>query len=397
MIKVSNLIGVMNRKIRAINRRLGVIYRAKWLICRVCPIDKRKITISNFFGRGYGDNAKYIVEKLLATETDLKIIWLIKNEDEKESLPENVEPCISGTLLSIYHLSTSKIWIDNCRKSGVVFKRKNQFYIQTWHGFALKRIEKDVEGNLSKAYIKMAKKDSKNVDCIISCSRFMTEIYRNSFWYNKEILEVGAPRNDILLRLNGVQDIKDKVYRYFEISYDKKIILYAPTFRVDERTNVYALDYNRIVKACSRRFGGEYVVVIRLHPNISSKNVQMKWTTEVIDGTFYSDLQELMLVSSIVISDYSSLMFDFALTYSPCFQFATDIEEYKKDRNFYFDLDSLPFDLAVSNEELVLNIERFDEKSYVTKLDNFFDMVGMVREGNASQRCKEIIMEKCYS
>ena len=112
--------------------------RIKWGVCRLFPIKTNKITISSFYGRGYGDNAKYIVDELLKTNKNFKIMWIVNDEKEEQSLPEGVTGVRGGTLRSIYHLQTSKIWIDNCRKFFVKFKRKKQYYIQTWHGFALK-------------------------------------------------------------------------------------------------------------------------------------------------------------------------------------------------------------------------------------------------------------------
>ena len=289
---------------------------------------------------------------------------------------------------------TSKVWIDNCRKYFIMLKRKKQFYIQTWHGFALKRIEKDAIGSLASNYEKLAKRDSKNIDCIISCSKFMTKVYRNSFWYNGEILEIGAPRNDILI--NGNENIKNKVYNFYSIS-NKKIILYAPTFRVDRKTDAYSIDYERIMKACNQRFGGEFVFIARLHPNIATKSTDMKWSDNIINGSYYSDMQELMAAADVIITDYSSVMFDFALQYKPCFQFATDICAYKNDRNFYFALDKLPFSVAENNDELEENIRNFSEIEYRTNLDAFYENVGMIRSGNASEKCRDLIIEKCYS
>ena len=368
--------------------------RSKWIISRMFPIDKKKITISSFYGRGYGDNAKYIVEKLLKSEKNFKIIWIVKNDSEAKTLPEGVTACKDGTFKCIYHLMTSKIWIDNCRKYFIMLKRRNQFYIQTWHGFALNRIEKDAIASLAADYEKLAMRDSKNIDYIISCSKFMTDIYRNSFWYDGEIIETGAPRNDILIK--GDQEIKSKVYEYFNIQSNKKIILYAPTFRADRQTDAYSIDYKRIIDACNKRFDGEFIFITRLHPNIAAMSGNLVWSNEIINGSYYSDMQELMVASNIIITDYSSVMFDFALQYKPCFQFATDISAYKNDRNFYFELDKLPFSVAENNDELEKNILDFSASDYKQALETFYNDVGMIRAGNAADKCCDIIIEKCY-
>ncbi len=368
--------------------------RLPWMIFRLFPVKKNKITISSFYGRGYGDNAKYIVEELLQSKKSFRIIWMVKNDEEKKTLPAGVEACLIDTWEYVYHMMTAKVWIDNCRKFFIMLKRKKQLYIQTWHGFALKRIEKDAEAALGKDYGKLAKRDSKNIDYILSCSRFMTGIYRNSFWYNGKILEIGAPRNDVLLC--GSEDSKEKVRRCFGLENDRKIVLYAPTFRADREMSAYSVDYERIKLACEKRFGGAFVFVTRLHPNIAAQSQMLEWNAGVVNGSFYPDMQELMAASDIIITDYSSVMFDFSLTGKPCFQFATDIEEYKNDRNFYFELDKLPFTVASNNEELERDILKFDEENYKKRLDGFYEKIGMVRNGDASKKCAEIIIENCY-
>ena len=365
-----------------------------WLIFRIFPVSKNKVVISSYVGRGYGDNPKYIAEALLKKNRDIRIIWIIKKKQEKNSLPEGVKSCGLFSIKRIYHLSTAKVWVDNCRKE-FIFKRKNQLYIQTWHGFALKRIEKDVEDKLPPKYVKYSKHDAKYTDYIISCSSFMTKIYRNAFWYDGEIVEWGAPRNDIFLSDNS--QIKNKVYDFYGLKPETKTVVYAPTFRADESLEPYGIDYMRLKQACEKRFGGEFVILVRLHPNIAAKSKELgiTYNGEIVNATYYPDMQELLCACDIVISDYSSLMFDFALSYKPCFQFATDIEAYKGDRNFYFDLSDLPFALATDNDGLEKNVLSFDEETYKNALSEFYKSVGMVMDGKSSERCAELIIKYC--
>lgn len=371
----------------------AIIYRLSWFLCGLLPIQKRKIVISSYYGRGYGDNPKYIVEELLRFNKNITIIWLLKNTKEANTLPTNVKYSHIGSFKSIYHLATAKIWIDNCRKT-FLFKRQKQYYLQTWHGFALKRIEKDVKEHLGTGYVKNAIKDSKYIDLIVSDSTFMSNVYENSFWYNGEIVEWGQPRNDILLK--SEDEISAKVYEHFDLKQESKIILYAPTFRANGALNAYNIDYQGLLKSCEKRFGHKFVVLVRLHPNIAEKCTFLNFEQDkIINASFYPDMQELLAAAEIVISDYSSLMFDFAITKKPCFQFATDIEEYKNDRNFYFPVDSMPFPLCVNNEELQNAIFLFDEQKYKKNLNAFFERVGMVMDGQASKKCTDWIIDKC--
>jgi CDP-glycerol glycerophosphotransferase len=277
-----------------------------------------------------------------------------------------------------------------------VRKRKGQYYIQIWHGgLGLKKVEKAAQDKLPPIYVKNAIQDSRMADLFAAESEWTYEYYRTDFWYDGEILELGSPRNDIIINKNA--GLKEKVFEYFGIDQTRKLVLYAPTFRADYSNDAYSLDFHRLKHSCEQKFGGNFSVLVRLHPNIVKNCDQMNFdNVDVINASFYPDMQELLSVSDAVISDYSSLMFDFALSMKPCFQFATDIDEYKKDRDFYFEIDNLPFVLAKNNDELEQGILDFDEEKYKSELASFYESVGMVLDGTASLRCSEIILEKCY-
>lgn len=381
-------------KIMAFLKRaaLAISRRAAWLLCVLLPIRRNRIVVSNFGGRGYGDNPKYIVKELLSKGGGLEIVWLVKDRKEALTLPEGVKSCDIRSPLGAYYMATAGVWIDNCRRN-FIFKRKKQLYIQTWHGFALKRIEKDVSDKLPKSYVRTAVHDSKHIDVMVSCSSFMTEIYKKAFWYEGDVLEIGAPRNDLLL--GDRTQASKKVREAFSLDDGSGIILYAPTFRADGSLQPYSVDYKRLINACGEKFKRDFAVLVRIHPDIIEKCQSLSFGPSVINASYYPDVQELLAAADIVISDYSSLMFDFVLTGKPCFQFATDIEEYKKDRNFYFRLDELPFALAVDNDGLERNILSFEEKEYKQGLERFYGEVGMVRDGSASRKCAELVIKHC--
>lgn len=358
-----------------------------WLICRLMPVKKNKIVVSSYYGRGYSDSPKAIVDALLKTAPALDIVWLT---NDVTGLPDKVRACPYDSLGRIYHLSTAKVWIDNCRK-GSRFKKKSQIYLQTWHGFALKRIEKDVVDKLGDPnYEAYARRDSAQCDLIVSNSAHMTKIYRESFWYSGEIAEFGSPRNDVLFTENGCGR---KVRKALGIPAESRLVLYAPTFRADHSLAPYRLDAPEVTAALARRFGGNWVFVTRLHPNIAKLAGELKYEGAV-DATMYPDIQELLAAADAVISDYSSLMFDFALTGRPCFQFASDIEDYKKDRNFYIPLTRLPFPLSSSSEELCAGISEFDSEKYSGAWKKFSADYGFKEDGHAARRCAEWIIKK---
>ena len=165
---------------QAIKKSFRIIY----YLFSIFPIKKNKIVVMNYFGRGYGDNPKYICEELLKTSTNLDIVWLVYGDLEKNSLPGKIRAVKVKTLKSVYEQTTAKVWIDNSRKQSYVYKRKNQFYIQTWHGgIPLKKIEFDCEKQFALGYINNMKNDNKMINLIISNSEYSNKLYRKTFRY----------------------------------------------------------------------------------------------------------------------------------------------------------------------------------------------------------------------
>lgn len=369
-----------------------LISRALWGLCGLLPIDRKKVLFSSYYGRGYSDSPKAIAQALLDSGEDVKLCWLVKSPEEAATLPDGVTPIDQNNAFQrILAYSTSKVWVDNCRKY-VRRKRKGQFYLQTWHGFALKMIESDATQALEDEYIRGSKADSAQTDLIVSGSAFMTGLYKRSFWYDGEVAELGTPRNDIFF---GGAELSKKVHAALGLPESRRLLLYAPTFRADHSLDCYALDPEKVRQACQSRFGGEWSVLIRLHPNIASKSAGLyPYDGEtILDATAYPDMQELLAGVDLLITDYSSSMFDYALTGKPCIQFALDVESYAKERNFYFPLDELPFPMARSNEELETIIRNYDQNQWSDRWEQFKRNNGFCEDGKAARRCAELILQ----
>jgi CDP-glycerol glycerophosphotransferase len=358
---------------------------------RVFPVKKNKIHIINFDGRGYGDNLKYIVEEILNRRLDYDIVWETKKE-YWEKFPPSVRLVKHKSVKAIFESATAKIWIDNTRKQPYVRKRKKQVYIQTWHGspMELKKVEKDAEDKLTPYYLKQAKNDSRLINILLSDSNVCTGIYKRAFWYNGEILECGFPKNDILI--NKPENTVDKVYKHFNIKKDINIILYAPTFRNNFDTSVYEFDYESILSLLSNKTGEKWVFLVRLHPNIAEKSFFMPYSDQIINASSYDDISELLLVSGMLISDYSGLVFDFLLTRKPVFLYIKDYADYLHERNFYVDLFSLPFPSAFTSSELVEKISNYDDEVYLKSLEKLFQQTKIFEDGKASKKVVDRII-----
>ncbi len=350
-------------------------------------IQKNKIVVVSYYGADYGDNGKYIVEELRKRGRDLDIVWLLKKELlGRHHLPQGVRAVEYRSPRSIYELQTAGVWIDNSRK---IYgrKRKGQLYIQTWHGdIGNKRIEQDVEKALSPYYVKNARKDSRMADLMISGNAWFTGKLQTIFWYDGEVLPCGYPRRDILYR---EQDFREALKARMGIPAGARVFFYAPTFRKDQEklgVSTFALDWQQLLEALQARFGGQWAGILRLHPNISHMAKLLTLPEGVYDMTAYPDMQELLAVSDICMSDYSSSAFEFGVTGKPAFIFARDLELYRQDRDLHFDFDKVPFPMAESEEALRQNIHSFDAEAYAEKCRRFYgEVLGMYPEGNASQ------------
>ena len=392
----------INKIIKALKKGSFISDVRDFLFIRLVPfysfilknkrVNKKKIVFSNFYGRGYGDNPKYIAEYILSHNLDYDLVWLIdpKRCIQGTDLPNEVRMVRYKSYKSVKELATAGYWIDNCRKDYFPEKKASQVYIQTWHGtFLTKKIEGEAD-NLLDSYVKAAKRDSKAIDYLLSSNAERTKQLKRCFWYEGPIIETGCPRDDILFRNESTDRIKSKVYNYFNISKDKKVVLYVPTFRNSYSVEPYNVDYKKLLESLEKRFGCKWVVIIRLHPGMISFVNKLNLPDYVIQGTFYNDIQELLCASDVILTDYSS-MGDYSLYLKPLFMYCPDLEEYKKERAFEVPIESYPFPLAHDNEELSNNIINFDVKSYEEKLKNYYDMQGLVEGGKACEKVMEII------
>lgn len=364
----------------------NVIKTILYYLFRIIPINRKKIVFQSFKGMGYIDSPKYIHKQILNENLDVKCVWLTKHQ-YIEQFPNSIKLVPYNSIRGIYELATAKIWIDNCRKESNVRKRKKQFYIETWHnGISLKRVEKSVESNLSKEYVKSAKNDSKLVNVFISNSDFATKRLKKDFWYNGKIIESGLPRNDVFFQDETVKrKIKKKICDYFNIQQDTKILLYAPTFRRNFNTDIYLKDLSQVIQELNKRFGGKWVPLVHLHPNVAYKSKEIKYSDTYINSNNYYDFQELILCSDILLTDYSSTMFEFSFDLKPVFLFMSDLEAYIKDRNFEISLTKLPYPIANDLKNLKENICNFNEEKYNKELSVFLKSLGIKERGQASQ------------
>jgi len=369
------------------------VFRLKLLIVffRLLPIKKNKIILWADSFKHYGCNPKYISEYILKQYPNkFDLVWAFDgNISIPHEIPKDIRIVRYCSIEYLKELHTAKFVICNMRTGDSYFwhKRKEQVYIQTWHSsLRLKTIEGDAADFLPKNHPDFARKDSEKIDVLLSGCDFSTSIFRRAFWYNGEIMKSGTPRSDILL--NNPSSIRKKVFDYYRIPYKNKLILYAPTFRDDKKADLFGMDFDGLSIALNYT-GEEWIIAYRLHPNIL-EGIDAKGC---ISMTQYSDMQELICAADLLITDYSSCMFDMAIAGKPCVLYTPDLEKYiSSERGLYFDINNLPFPLAKNMDELCSVIEKFDSDKYNNRLADFIDSIGSYEDGHASERVVNYII-----
>lgn len=354
---------------------------------RLLPLHKGRVMCVCWGGKEYGCNPKSITDALLEqTESRTHFeIWYAFQEIEKFVVADEIHKVLIGSLQYYQLLLTSQFIISNTRFGGGMFwpmaKKKGQYYIQTGHGSSgVKRVEFDTK-SLSADYLKAAMEDTSRIDLMLSNSKRRLETIRSGYRYEGEVLEEGFPRNDAFIKPKNSAG-------------HKKYLVYAPTFRNNNRLDVYGFDVDKVILALETRFGGEWYIKISSHPNMRSFYQDLyDFSHPRLIDIGKDDLQSHLLSSDALLTDYSSAEMDFSLSKKPVFQLCRDCNEY--DRGFYFHPTTLPFPYAENDEELIRNILNFDEEKYKYELETFHrDVIQFTETGHASKAVVEWMLNR---
>lgn len=356
------------------------------------PLNPNKYFCISMSGNSYGDNVKCLSDYIHEHQQDAEIIWAFSSGFiKKVECPHTTVKLYSFKYY--YHVLTSKYILSNARlNQRMLHKRKGQVYLQTWHGTALKRLGYDIkkDRNLLQRIVKpdVFEFDVRNTDIMISGSRFMTNVFRNSFRFSGKILETGTPRNDIFF--GDHPEIRERICQMYGVESDTQIILYAPTFRSNGTFDYYDVDSDLLQREWSKKTGKKCVFMVRLHPNLMHRSREMSTLfPNAINVSSYPDMQELLYATDLLVTDYSSSMFDFMYTFRPVLLYMPDYESY--DRGYYFRLEDLPFILVKSNDYISNAVNELSYITYKNKVVVFLAQIGSVETGHASVNvCKEL-------
>ena len=300
---------------------------------------------------------------------------------------------------ALYEAETAAIWIADVAVPEYWIKRQEQIYIQTkhWASITLKKFYLDAATFQSEpGKIAPWIRESSIIDYIIVGSEFDLESCKRGFGVDGKFIMIGSPRSDGLFR--GKEN-RDKVYRSYGLAKDVRVLMYAPTYRFDRekgksvhQSREIGFDYQLVKTALENRFGGNWLIALRLHPSVAAEVKNMKFPDFVFDVSAYADSEELVAAFDILVSDFSSIMFEPAFVKKPVFLFAKDISDYiENEYELLIDYRELPFAIAENTEQLCENILNFNKEGYEKNLGNFLKKYSVCEDGHASERAAGFI------
>lgn len=301
----------------------------------------RHIVLESFGGKYCTDNPAALSDELHERDPAIRIFWSIADFSVK--YPDYAIPLIIGTNNWFNKITTAKLLINNNNFPHYFRKSNGQFYLQTWHGTPLKKIGLDSPSRyISPAYSELMAREALEWDLLLSQNSYSTNIFAKAFDYAGEILTSGYPRNDQLVSVASSQR-RTTARELLGVTEAQTVVLYAPTWRDDAKSSAGAQQWVGFLdcQAAVEQLGRSYVFLVRAHHNVASKNVFTSGSN-VIDVSSHPEINDLILASDLLITDYSSIIFDYMVTDKPVLFLAPDIEQYESDvRGFYLDYKSL--------------------------------------------------------
>lgn len=376
---------------------MRLLLKVYWIF----PIKRNKVLFMANMGKGYLCNPKYIYESMLQDTrySDYEFIWCFRDISGHESLLNNKNTFIvnkNNYFKYFYQLLTSGVIIYNCGGFSYAPIRKKQYLIETGHGGGLQKRNGFLVANKSSSSNKGIALASKDIKLWISSSKLQTEMYtRQAMAYAGEVLESGYPRTDLFFR--ATDEMKRNIRQRLGISKAKKVVLYAPTFKGDEghavalSEGIEVINVKTVKNELRQKFGGDWLFAKRGHQY--SQEVGVDGTD--YDWTKYPDMQEILLITDVLITDYSSCLWDFAIMKKPCFLYVPDLRTYRDaDRGFYIPIEKWAGVVVHDNSEWTTKIEQFDQLEYINWVEKYLDMMGSFENGTATEQVKEKILTR---
>ncbi|WP_195218198.1 CDP-glycerol glycerophosphotransferase family protein [Turicibacter sanguinis] len=358
------------------------------IFCMIFKIKENRIVLECDYGKGFYGNLHALYTKIQEENLKYEIIIPV-NKNIVLNLPNSTNTKIirTKTVQHLFYLSTSKFWITNNHYYYFLSKRKETIFINTWHALgAFKKFGLDCNDGKEAHHLK----DGKNIDFLLVSSKKLKNIYSKALNVELEkIISIGIPRVDVLFNPIKRKEIKKNLEERLQC-LPKKIILYAPTFRDHEKIK---FDLKLDLEEMFNSLGEEYVLLIKLHPIIRTKIVIEDKYSDFVKDVSNFNMNELLIYSDILITDYSSVIFEFSLLEKPIIFFSYDLHNFKeKSRSFYVDYESfIPDNPVFNTKEVIEKILFFRNEETQTYIENIKKFADKYCDFKDSESCSRFI------
>ncbi len=370
----------------------------------VLPKNDKLIIFESFLGKQYSDNPRAIYEYIHKYHEGYTMYWSVDKNYRHIFANHNILQVKRLSIKWLFLMTSAKYWVYNSRLPVWVPKPKKTVYLQTWHGTPLKRLALDMDevhmaGSDTEVYKKAFIKSASKWDYLISPNHYSTEIFRRAFHFNKKMIESGYPRNDFLVNANNAKTIAE-IKKRCNLPTDKKVILYSPTWRDNQYYGVgkYKLDIEMDLAMMQKELGKDYIILLRLHYLVAENLDLSAYDGFVYDMTFHEDIRDLYLIADMLVTDYSSVFFDFAILRRPIIFFVYDLEEYRdKLRGFYFDFEQkAPGPLVKTTGGIVDVVKNIEQNGYTPSeiAKAFHERFCYLEDGKATKRVVNEVFDK---
>lgn len=371
------------------------------------PYDNTTIIFESFGGRQVSDSPYAIYKVFKTLYPGINMIWSIDRSQKKFCKENQIAYVIRRTNKWVRVLEKSQFWISNARFPTWVKKPNYVTYIQTWHGTPLKKLGLDIEnvsmpGTTTVKYHKNFVREANRWDALVSPNDYSTQIFRSAFGFNNQILKIGYPRNDELINTQP-EDI-DAIKEQLGIPLDKKVVMYAPTYRDNQfaEKGKYTFELPFDLDDFRKSFGDDTVLILRMHYLISNALDISDYSDFVYDYSNYPNISDLYLVSDLLITDYSSVFFDYAYLKRPILFYPYDYHLYKEElRGFYLNYEKdLPGKIAENSKQLLAEINHalaHPDMSANEKFMNFYNRFCAINDGLSSLKVVNYVMHQIES
>ncbi len=414
----------MKNKVKTVLKK--AVLGAYALGTKLLPVDDRIVIFESSLGRNSTGSPRAVCDYMVKKGLDkhYKLYYIL--DDKKNvnngirNLPKSVKRVRNSRILYYYLFARAGFIVSDTRFQNYMIKRKNCTYVQTWHGTPLKKLALDMTSvNMSvskdiEEYKREFVENSATWDYLVSQNSFSSKVLPGAFGYKGELLEIGYPRNDVLnkyakneLTERGREKnriLKFKIREKLGLPLDKKVMLYAPTWR--DNAFVDAENYKFITQMdmdkMKAAFGSDAIMALKYHYLVSDKaasNLEAMHKGFIYTFNGNVDISYLYIAADILITDYSSVMFDYSLLKRPMFFYDFDLDSYRDEmRGFYFDfLKEAPGPVVKETGELIEEIKKGDKlyfEKYGKKYDAFCKKYHEYENGRASEKIVEIICGK---